>query len=48
MKHLTGVMLVAALAASLTFAATGSASTSSRDGATSEARAAKLPALPCT
>jgi polar amino acid transport system substrate-binding protein len=46
MKHLTGVMLVAALAASLTFAATGAASTSSRDGTKSEAQAAKLPALP--
>jgi polar amino acid transport system substrate-binding protein len=45
MKHLAGAMLVA-LAASLTFAATGAASTSIRDSATSEAQVAKLPALP--
>src|SRR4029453_12321468 len=45
MKHLAGAMLVA-LAASLTFAATGAASTSIRDSATSEAQVARLPALP--
>jgi polar amino acid transport system substrate-binding protein len=46
MKHLAGVMLLAALVASLTFVAISAASTSSRDGAKSEAMAAKLPALP--
>jgi polar amino acid transport system substrate-binding protein len=45
MRHLAGAMLVA-LAASLTFAATGAASTSIRDSATSEAQVARLPALP--
>jgi polar amino acid transport system substrate-binding protein len=46
MKHLAGVMLLAALVASLTFVAISAASTSSRDGAKSEAKAARLPALP--
>ena len=46
MKHMAGVMLVAALAASLTLAATGAASTSTKEGVTGVATAAKLPALP--
>jgi len=46
MKHLAGVMLVAALAASLTFAAIGAASTSGKEGAAKTQAAAKLPALP--
>ncbi|HEX7311403.1 MAG TPA: transporter substrate-binding domain-containing protein [Gaiellaceae bacterium] len=46
MKHLTGAVLVAAVVASLTFAALGTASTSGKSGAKSTAAAAKLPALP--
>jgi polar amino acid transport system substrate-binding protein len=46
MKHMAGVMLVAALAASMTLAATGAASTSSKEGVAGAAKAAKLPALP--
>jgi polar amino acid transport system substrate-binding protein len=46
MKHLAGVMLVAALAASLTFAAIGAASTSGKGGEAKTQAAAKLPALP--
>jgi polar amino acid transport system substrate-binding protein len=46
MKHLAGVMLVAALAASLTFAAIGAASTSGKEGEAKTQATAKLPALP--
>ena len=46
MKHLTGAVLVAAIAAALTFAAMGAASTSGKGAAKSTAAAAKLPALP--
>ena len=46
MKHLTGAVLVAAVLASLTFAAMGAASTSGKGAAKSTAAAAKLPALP--
>ena len=46
MKHLAGATLVAALVASLAFAATGAATTSGRSGVADTTKVAKLPALP--
>ena len=46
MKHLAGATLVAALVASLAFAATGAATTSSKSGGAGSTKVAKLPALP--
>ncbi len=46
MKHLAGAALVLALAASLTFAGTGTPATESKGGNVSASKAAKLPALP--
>jgi len=46
MKHLAGAAFVAALVASLTFAASGSPATEGKGGTVSAAKIAKLPALP--
>ena len=46
MKHLAGAAFLAAVAASLTFAAAGVPATSGAGGTATRVAAAKLPALP--